>query len=246
MCPGIGRAQDVLAIRSASLVDASAGRVHERTTIVIRKDTIVAVGPDERITVPHGARVLDGAGRWVIPGLIEVHTHSIERSQWAQALALGVTTALVIAPAESLVTLAQWSAEPSNSSPRLFITPGGFTAGFPEPFVHGITLYRPGSPDQARRDVEQLTSRGATSLKIWQDDGSLWVGPTMRLPTLPPEVLRTIVRTAHEHGARVYGHAWRARDARALLDAGIDKDAEASVSPALRKDSDVQPHMLRP
>jgi len=44
----------------------------------------------------------------------------------------------------------------------------------------------------------------------------------MALPTLAPEVLRTIVRTAHESQARVYGHAWRVRDARALLDAGID------------------------
>jgi hypothetical protein len=88
--------------------------------------------------------------------------------------------------------------------------------------VHGITLYRPASTDQARRDVEQLTRHGAASLKIWQDDGSLWAGPTMRLPTLPPAILRTIVRTAHDHRARVYGHAWRARDARSLLDAGVD------------------------
>jgi len=222
MWSGIASPQDVIAIRSATLVDASAGQAHERTTIVIREGVIAAVGPDDRITVPPGARVLDGSKRWVMPGLIEVHTHSIKRSEWAQALTLGVTTALVIAPAESLVALARWSAQPSSPSPRLFITPGGLTGSFPEPFVHGITLYRPSSPVQARRDVEQLTRHGAASLKIWQDDGSLWVGPTMRLPTLPPQVLRMIVRTAHQHGARVYGHAWRARDARALLDAGID------------------------
>jgi len=219
---GIASAQDVLAICSATLVDAPAGEVHEGTTVIIRGEEIVAVGPDDHIAIPPDARVLDGRGRWVMPGLIEVHTHSLARGEWVQALALGVTTALLIAPAESLLTLGHWSARPSSRSPRLCITPGGFTGSFPEPFVHGITLYRPASTDQARRDVEQLTRHGAASLKIWQDDGSLWAGPTMRLPTLPPAILRTIVRTAHDHRARVYGHAWRARDARSLLDAGVD------------------------
>jgi imidazolonepropionase-like amidohydrolase len=215
-------AQEVLAIRSGILVDAPTGQARDRTTIIIRRGVIAAVGPDIGTPIPAGARVLDGSRRWVIPGLVEVHTHSIDRGEWSRALALGVTTALVIAPTESLLAVGPWSANASSPSPRLFLTPGGFTGSFPEPFVHGITLYRPVSSDQARREVEQLTGRGAVALKIWQDDGSLWVGPTMQLHTLPPGVLRTIVRTAHQHGARVYGHAWRARDARSLLDASVD------------------------
>ncbi len=45
------------------------------TTILIRGDRIVAVGPDAGTPVPPEARVIDGRGKWVIPGLIDGHVH---------------------------------------------------------------------------------------------------------------------------------------------------------------------------
>jgi len=63
---GIASAQDILAIRSATLVDAGAGQAREHTTIIIRGEVIVAVGPDDRHKfpgvdsergVPHGTQV---------------------------------------------------------------------------------------------------------------------------------------------------------------------------------------------
>jgi len=175
----------------------------------------------------------------VIPGLVEVHTHSTAPPRLAQALALGVTSALVIAPSDSFLALGPWSAEPSSAAPRVFVTPGGFTGAFPEPFVHSITLVRPATPGEARQAVDALTARGARQFKIWQDDGSLWSLTDMRLPTLTPEVLSEIVRASHQRKARVYAHAWRVRDARAVLNAGVD----AIIHPIA--DSILEPALLR-
>ena len=239
LCARTAEAQDIVALRSATVIDGTSASPRERTTILIRGERIVAVGPDGRVPIPPQATVLDATGRWVIPGLVEVHTHSTAPPRLAQALALGVTSALVIAPSDSFLALGPWSAEPSSAAPRVFVTPGGFTGAFPEPFVHSITLVRPATPGEARQAVDALTARGARQFKIWQDDGSLWSLTDMRLPTLTPEVLSEIVRAAHQRKARVYAHAWRVRDAQAVLDAGVD----AIIHPVA--DSILDPALLR-
>jgi imidazolonepropionase-like amidohydrolase len=67
-----------VAIVGATLVHperAAADAVARSQTIVIRDDRIVAVGPKNKIHVPRGAKVIDGRGKWVIPGLIDAHVH---------------------------------------------------------------------------------------------------------------------------------------------------------------------------
>ncbi|MDX1428907.1 MAG: amidohydrolase, partial [Rhodothermales bacterium] len=44
-------------------------------TILVDGDRIVAVGPTGEVEVPDGATVFDGRGRFVIPGLAEMHGH---------------------------------------------------------------------------------------------------------------------------------------------------------------------------
>lgn len=44
-------------------------------TVLISDGRITAVGPDSQVTVPAGARVVDAAGKWVLPGFVEAHGH---------------------------------------------------------------------------------------------------------------------------------------------------------------------------
>lgn len=44
-------------------------------TVVIAGDRITAVGPRASTPVPDGATVLDGKGRWLIPGMVDGHLH---------------------------------------------------------------------------------------------------------------------------------------------------------------------------
>src|SRR5215831_13057389 len=44
-------------------------------TILIRGDKIASVGPSASVTAPEDARVIDGTGKTVIPGLIGLHDH---------------------------------------------------------------------------------------------------------------------------------------------------------------------------
>jgi len=66
-------AGQVIAITNATIMTASHGTI-QRGTVLVRDGKIAAVG--ENVAVPAGARVIDGTGRYVIPGIVDAHSHS--------------------------------------------------------------------------------------------------------------------------------------------------------------------------
>lgn len=63
-----------LVYRGARIYTA-AGALIERGTLVVDRGRISAVGPDEVVTVPAGATVVDATGKTIIPGLVDTHSH---------------------------------------------------------------------------------------------------------------------------------------------------------------------------
>jgi imidazolonepropionase-like amidohydrolase len=63
----------LVAITNATILTASHGTI-EQGTILIRNGKIAAIGKD--VTVPAGAQVIDGNGKYVMPGIIDAHSHS--------------------------------------------------------------------------------------------------------------------------------------------------------------------------
>ncbi|MGH7751930.1 MAG: amidohydrolase family protein, partial [Gemmatimonadales bacterium] len=81
----------VLALQGATLIDGSGGRPIEDAVILIRDGRIEAVARVNEIEIPKGAEVIELAGKYIIPGLIDAHAH-IVRWQAPRFLAWGVTT----------------------------------------------------------------------------------------------------------------------------------------------------------
>lgn len=63
-------------------------------TVLVSGDTIVAIGPRSSLAVPAGFRRIDGSGRWLMPGLIDLHVHLSAEADLAANLRHGVTTVL--------------------------------------------------------------------------------------------------------------------------------------------------------
>ena len=86
---GWAHAGQQVVVRGGTLVDVRDGRLLEGAVIVIDGDRIVSVGSEG--PVPVGATVLDATGKYVLPGLIDLHVHY---KDWAPELYLnhGVTT----------------------------------------------------------------------------------------------------------------------------------------------------------
>lgn len=78
-----------LALTHANVVDVRTGKILADQTVVIEGTKIASIGVG---APPSGAKVLDLAGKHVIPGLIDAHTHLANFAQAKSALESGVTT----------------------------------------------------------------------------------------------------------------------------------------------------------
>lgn len=67
--------EPVLAIVGATIIDGNGGPPLRDATLVVRGRTIEAVGARGAITVPAGARTIDGAGKFVTPGFVDTNVH---------------------------------------------------------------------------------------------------------------------------------------------------------------------------
>src|SRR5688572_27622909 len=65
----------VVAITNVKVVDGTGAAPRSGQTIVMSDGVITALGPAGSTQVPAGARVIDGKGKVVIPGLIHMHEH---------------------------------------------------------------------------------------------------------------------------------------------------------------------------
>ena len=79
-------------------------RVEPGQTVIVRGDRIAVIGPSADVRLPQGATVIEGAGRYLVPGLTDAHVHLTTDMPWAPArpdfgdaplyLAYGVTTVI--------------------------------------------------------------------------------------------------------------------------------------------------------
>ena len=72
---GASTGSAVTAIVGATVIDGNGGAPIENATVVVTGSRITAVGPKASVTVPAGAKVIDGAGKFVTPGFVDTNVH---------------------------------------------------------------------------------------------------------------------------------------------------------------------------
>jgi len=73
-------AENVVVIRDATILTVSHGKI-EHGSILIRGTKIAAVGPNDQVTAPSDAKVINATGMFVLPGIVDTHSHtSVEGS----------------------------------------------------------------------------------------------------------------------------------------------------------------------
>jgi imidazolonepropionase-like amidohydrolase len=203
-------------VRGARVFDGSRGL--GVSDVLVRDGHIAAMGPD--LSVQAGTAEVAGAGRTLLPGLIDSHTHT-----WGaalhQALMFGVTTEL------DMFTNAQVAAAVKadqaagrrldeadlRSAGTLATAPGGHGTeyGFPIP-----TLTR---PEEAEDWVAKRVAEGSDYIKIVIEDGRV---AGLSLPTLDAATVAALVAAAHRHGKLAVVHVETLAAAREAIDAGAD------------------------
>jgi dihydroorotase-like cyclic amidohydrolase len=77
-----------IAITGATFIDGTRRPPLANATIVITGDRIARAGPAHDTPAPNGAEIIDGRGRFVIPGLTDMHVHVLGPDHWHAPLFL--------------------------------------------------------------------------------------------------------------------------------------------------------------
>lgn len=85
------QASPVIVLRHANLADGARGAIATNAALVIRDGQIAQI-ENEPFNPPAGATVIDVGGRYVVPGLMDAHTHISTLANARRALESGVTT----------------------------------------------------------------------------------------------------------------------------------------------------------
>jgi imidazolonepropionase-like amidohydrolase len=188
---------------------------------------------DDRIADHDGGRVdieVDGAGKTLIPGLIDAHTHVFD-GDLDHALRFGVTTELDMFCLPSnlrrqrLLAAGRDDVADVRSAGTLATAPGGYPTHIMTPELAAVFGDAVGPFDtvadagQAEAFVAARLAEGVDYLKIVIDDGAVAGKP---LPSLSPETVTALVDAGHAAGLTTIAHVSTARAAGVALDAGID------------------------
>jgi imidazolonepropionase-like amidohydrolase len=202
--PGLAQYVNVnaatVALTHVRLVDGTGAPAREDQTVIIRGETIDAVGPSASTPVPTGARTIDLSDHTLMPGLVQLHEHTyfggVKRiTQMSTSgpllyLAFGVTSAMTAGsmfPYQEL-NLKRAIDAGTMPGPRFFVTGPYLNGGPPRNSMSHLVT----TPDEVRRSIAYWAGEGATWFKFQG--------------TVTREVLRAGIEEAHARGLRVTGH----------------------------------------
>ena len=184
-----------LAITGVDVIPMTGDTILRAHTVVVRDGRIVSVQPAARAQVPAGARAIDGRGRFLIPGLADMHTHlfsddatpdSLAGDELGVMIANGITAARFMIGTPEHLVLRRDIAAGRVLGPQLWLA-GPHLTGRAAANTRVVT-----TDAAARAAVREVAGAGYDFIKI-----------TSAL-TLP--VYNAIVDEAAAHSIRVVGH----------------------------------------
>jgi len=233
--------QDLKALVGGRLIDGYGGPPLANSVILIKGNTIEAVGTTSSLKVPDGYQIISTEGMDVLPGLWDSHVHMMlaghgDYGRWfsefgdrildeaipakgEQFLLSGVTTIRDLgAPLEPILEARRRFDNGTYKGPRLLVA-GPFLQHKPYP---GTEMARWGidNPRDARNKVNQLADAGVDFIKLIDMD---WMGI---------ENARAVVDTAHERGLKVIAHSRRPEEINIGIDLGVDDFEHSGMTSA--------------
>jgi imidazolonepropionase-like amidohydrolase len=194
--------------------------------------------------------VVDVSGKYVIPGIINLHGHvgvtkgltqdmgnytreNVEQNLKTYALYGVTTTTSMGIDSDLILEIRDEQRRGKVSGARVFTALQGFTAlgGYPTkvPGVKG-TVQEIASAAQARARVDQFADKGADIAKMWVDTHH------GEYPKIAPEIRQAIIEQAHKRRLLAFAHVYELADAKSLVNAGIDMLAHSVRDNAVDKD----------
>ena len=211
----VAKAPADLLIRDATVIDVAGGKAQPHRSVVVKEGTIIAVGAPAAIERDYDApSVIDATGRYVMPGLWDMHVHFGGGQELVQEnknllpiyIAYGITAVRDCAADISDAVL-QWRDQTASGG---LLGPTIFTSG---PKLEG---YKPlwkgtievGTPAEVDAALDRLQAMRADFVKITDN-------------TLKPEIFLYAVKAAKARGLKTSAHIPYALTIQQAADAGL-------------------------
>lgn len=195
-----------MAIVGASVIPMDTERVLADHTVVVAGGSIIEVGPQAEISLA-GYEVVDGRGRYLLPGLADMHVHLWDSALVPMYLTHGITTVRNMWGDPVHLALRRRVAEGATLGPRLITASPGIDGLGPD----GATAWPGGrhleDPAKAGMLVADFARRGFDQIKVYT-----W---------LKPPVLDALGAAAAEEGLAMVGHCPASMTFERALKAGM-------------------------
>jgi imidazolonepropionase-like amidohydrolase len=204
-CGGLAWSQS-LVIQHVTVIDATGPAPMPNMTVVVEGDRIVAIGPARKTHVAKNAVVVNGAGKFLIPGLWDMHVHgaSDERAAWSHLLFLANGVVGVRDMSGPPDAHAWRAAQAANRDPSPAIYLGSPIVDGPQPVWPDSIVVTDAA--QGREIVDQQQQHGADFIKVYSK--------------LPRDAYFAIADEAGKRGISFAGHVPETVTAAEASDAG--------------------------
>lgn len=236
-CPAVPAAAHTVALVGGHVVDL-AGRAPVRDAVVIVEgERILAIGPRASTPVPPAATVIPMDGKWLIPGLMNMHVHLALNLPGASRIHNETPDSMALRSLDN----AQKSLWSGVTTIRLtgsdagvdFTVKRAIDAGmFDGPRIHtaGSSIVATGGHGKTEvngaaefsRAVREQVKAGATWIKLGISGGISDTHGDIGASPFTDDELNTAIEVAHRNGVKVTGHTGSPIASEAAIDAGID------------------------
>lgn len=215
-----------------SLIDGSGEASKPHQAMLVDEARIKWVGPVADAPKIAGATRVDLAGKYVMPGMIDLHIHIgtvrdlVQKAEYftPEAVqhdlriyaAFGVTTVQSMGTdGDAILPIRDAGRDGPQTMSRLLTAGQGlvFKGGYGG--VPGIN-HPVGTPAEAAAEVDAQASKGVDYIKLWMDD------ELGAMPKMPYAISKAIIDAGHRNGKRVFAHVFYLADAKELVAQGID------------------------
>ena len=229
-----------MVVRCGTLFDGTGAAPIQDAVVVVTGGRIAAAGPSAATPAPAGAEVVDLGDRFVMPGLVDAHSHisivpglgdqigQLRQPPVPQALRatanlrrdlLAGTTTMRVMAEENFLDLDVREAIEAGVviGPRLLCATRGITASN----GHGRAVSAFDGVDQIRRGVRENFHRGADHVKIFATGGVSSPGTTLKASVYTREEIRAAVEEAERVGKYAAAHAHGGPGLRLSVEEGV-------------------------
>lgn len=222
-------------LENFTLIDGAGGPAIPNAALLVVDGRIQYAGPKSGVKAPSGAERVDLTGKFIMPGIINLHGHlgntkglvqdpknfTVDNlnNQLGMYARFGVTSIVSMGSDQELI-FAERAKQRAGRDPRtrIFTAYRGFTgvAGYPTKAMgmHGVP-FEVSTPAEIEKDIKILADKKVDLVKIWVDDH---LG---KEPKISIDLCKAIIAGASKYKLPVAAHIFYLDDAKKLVAAGL-------------------------